>query len=163
MLASPLYLIAMFRYSQLFFFALFCYVCAMPIQQNELLGGNITSTDQSTAYIAASPDNNNKRSMQDIVWSCIATIFACTWVSIHPNIPGPNETYLTKFFRRIGITVLALVVPELIVIWALRQWLVSRKLAKEYAGAVVFSFWCAILGTHNIQTSAGSKCTDFSS
>ncbi|KAK7440612.1 hypothetical protein VKT23_016960 [Stygiomarasmius scandens] len=60
-------------------------------------------------------------------------MFACTWVSIHPNIPGLDEGRPTKFLRRLGITIVALLAPELVVIWALRQWLVSRRLAKEYA------------------------------
>ncbi len=29
------------------------------------------------------------RTTSDIVTSCLATIFACTWTAIHPNIPSP--------------------------------------------------------------------------
>jgi len=115
---------------------LVCYVCAAPIEQGDLTESNIMSVKLSC--VDTDSDDNENRSTQDIVWSCVVTIFACTWVSIHPNIPGLNEGCLTKFFRRVGVTVLALLAPELVVIWALRQWLASRRLAKEYAGAVLF-------------------------
>ncbi|KAK7440606.1 hypothetical protein VKT23_016954 [Stygiomarasmius scandens] len=121
----------MFRYGS-FFFVLFCHAFAFPIEQSGLSESYNTDANSTAACVDSDPDDT-KRSTQDIVWSCIATIFACTWVSIHPNIPGLNVGRLTKFFRRVGVTMLALLAPELIVIWALRQWLVSRRLAKEYA------------------------------
>ena len=27
------------------------------------------------------------RTRFDIVWTCVTTLFICTWVAIHPNIP----------------------------------------------------------------------------
>ena len=35
----------------------------------------------------------HQRTMWDSLWSCLATIFACSWVSVHPNIPGPMNVY----------------------------------------------------------------------
>ena len=45
------------------------------------------------------------RTVWDILWSCLATTFAVTWVSVHPNVPfgiprrdeldGPEETYIS--------------------------------------------------------------------
>ncbi|KAF7333066.1 hypothetical protein MVEN_02371200 [Mycena venus] len=39
-------------------------------------------------------DINNCRKLFDIVWGCLATIFACTWVSVHPNVPPPDPSVL---------------------------------------------------------------------
>ncbi|KAF5366387.1 hypothetical protein D9758_009776 [Tetrapyrgos nigripes] len=102
----------------------FLIACAAPLDHNRR--GEDDTTPAS--------DSDAKRSIQDIVWSCLATIFACAWTSIHPNIPPINEGRVKSFLRRTGITVLALIAPELIVIWALRQWLVSRQIAREYRG-----------------------------
>ena len=36
------------------------------------------------------------------LWSCLATIFACSWVSIHPNIPAPWYESWWRIFLRHG-------------------------------------------------------------
>ncbi|RDB27349.1 hypothetical protein Hypma_004323 [Hypsizygus marmoreus] len=74
---------------------------------------------------------NECRSVPDIVWSCLATIFACTWIAIHPNIP-PQEGVVGSTITRVQILVVALLTPELIILWASRQWFAARAMAKEY-------------------------------
>ena len=80
----------------------------------------------------------------NIVSSCAAIIFSCIWVALHPNIPSPGDSPLRIALRRAKLMVMALITPELIVLWALRQWLVSRRLAdtKKYQGA--FRFYCDV-------------------
>src|SRR4051812_4034839 len=70
------------------------------------------------------------RSVSDIVWSCLTTIFLCTWVSIHPNIPYPDHLEDLGFWQRrthemhqtvtqgLPLFTLALVFPEYILGWA---------------------------------------------
>ncbi|KAI9451581.1 hypothetical protein F5148DRAFT_1370556 [Russula earlei] len=43
------------------------------------------------------------RSLWHIIWSCAVTILLCTWVSVHPNIPSPDETWPRVTLRRIGL------------------------------------------------------------
>jgi hypothetical protein len=74
-----------------------------------------------------------------IVWSCLVTVIACVWVSIHPNVPGPNETAYAVAFRRLKIGALALVTPELVTTWAIRQRLVAHNLAKKYKSGELVS------------------------
>ena len=76
----------------------------------------------------------DQRSILDILWSCLATIFACSWVSIHPNIPAPNESSWRIFLRRLELMFWALFSPEMIITWAFRQWSGSRHLEKLYKG-----------------------------
>ena len=76
----------------------------------------------------------DQRSIWDILWSCLATIFACSWVSVHPNIPGSNESRLRIILRRLELMLWAVIGPEMIIIWALRQWLTARRLEKIYKG-----------------------------
>jgi hypothetical protein len=77
------------------------------------------------------------RTVWNIVWSCLVTIFACTWIAIHPNIPSLDERLFTIALRRLKIMVMALLAPELVIMWSIRQWLVAHRLAKKYQSAFV--------------------------
>ena len=85
----------------------------------------------------------NQRSIWDILWSCLATIFACSWVSVHLNIPAPNESSCRIFFRRLELMFWAVIGPEMIIVWAFRQWLGARHLEKLYRGEIL-SLMCSI-------------------
>lgn len=71
------------------------------------------------------------RTIWNIVWSCLVTIFSCTWVVVHRNIPGPNSRLYTIALERGEITLCALVAPEYILTWAIRQWLVAGQIKDE--------------------------------
>ena len=62
------------------------------------------------------------RTVWDILWSCLATTFAVTWVSVHPNVPFLEETSCMVLKRRIFLMVLALLAPEVMIMWAFKQW-----------------------------------------
>src|SRR5260221_8096304 len=70
------------------------------------------------------------RTTSNIVWSCLATIFTCVWVAIHMNVPYPDEKWYTIALRRGGFMITAVILPELIIIWAGRQFFVSRVVEK---------------------------------
>ncbi|PPQ80725.1 hypothetical protein CVT25_001845 [Psilocybe cyanescens] len=74
------------------------------------------------------------RSTWDILWSCLVTIFACTWVSIHPNSPGPNARRLRVLLGRVELMIWVILIPEMVISWAFRQWLGARELADYYKG-----------------------------
>ena len=76
----------------------------------------------------------DQRTIWEILWSCLATIFACSWVSVHPNIPASNESSRRIFLRRLELMFWAIVGPEMIITWALRQWSGARHLEKLYRG-----------------------------
>ena len=78
----------------------------------------------------------DQRSIWNILWSCLATIFACSWVSVHPNIPAPNESSWRILLRRLELMFWALVAPEMVIGWAFRQWTSARHLEKLYKGKV---------------------------
>ncbi|KAJ8581468.1 hypothetical protein M405DRAFT_924998, partial [Rhizopogon salebrosus TDB-379] len=59
-------------------------------------------------------------------------LFACTWTAIHPNIPGLDDRKLAIMSRRILLMVMALVVPELVIVWAARQFFSARYTANEF-------------------------------
>jgi hypothetical protein len=92
----------------------------------------ILSLDQLQARGPSCNDPNGCRSLGDIIRSCILTILLCTWVSMHPNIPSPDEKWPKVALRRAGLMLLALFFPEAVVAWALRQRQVAAELAKEH-------------------------------
>ena len=87
-------------------------------------------------------DLSHCRTIWNIIWSCIVTIFSCTWVAVHPNIPCPKKMEAKNRFQRwilnpilsfaehrLLLFVCALLVPEYILAWAIRQYLRARKIA----------------------------------
>ncbi|KZT19440.1 hypothetical protein NEOLEDRAFT_1151991 [Neolentinus lepideus HHB14362 ss-1] len=79
------------------------------------------------------PGNGDKfRTIHQIVISCAATVWACTWMTLHLNIPPAHESALWRILRRLGITIVFIMAPELVVAWAVRQWLVARRVTKKW-------------------------------
>ncbi|KAF7369966.1 hypothetical protein MSAN_00626400 [Mycena sanguinolenta] len=77
-------------------------------------------------------DINNCRTLFSIVWGCLTTIFACTWVSVHPNVPPPGQSWLQLFWRRLKMMLVGIIAPELMVGFASKQFFGSRGLSKQY-------------------------------
>jgi len=61
-------------------------------------------------------------------------------VAVHPNIPNPDEKWIKVALRRVGITIMALIAPELVIIWATRQWINARKLVQKYEGGFITTY-----------------------
>jgi len=75
------------------------------------------------------------RTVWDIVWSCLVTISLCTWTASHPNMPGPEHGKVIIGFFRAWLAMDSLLTPELVIVWAIQQWFVARKSAKDMNGA----------------------------
>ncbi|KAF8163800.1 hypothetical protein B0H34DRAFT_697008 [Crassisporium funariophilum] len=93
-----------------------------------------TAIEDAREAVATLPsqETTSQRSHFDMIWSCLVTLFACTWISMHPNIPGSDDSPITIVRRRVKIMLYALIVPEGVMYWAMRQWLGSRKIANKY-------------------------------
>ncbi|KAJ7919457.1 hypothetical protein B0H13DRAFT_244967 [Mycena leptocephala] len=75
--------------------------------------------------------NRCRRTFFGIVSGCLATVFACTWVSVHPNVPPPNQGQLALTWRRFWLMVVAVIAPELVVGFAARQFLDARWFSRS--------------------------------
>ena len=88
-------------------------------------------------------DLGHCRTIWNIVWSCVVTIFSCTWVAVHPNVPCPKKReangwierciwnpFLSFVEHRLPLFICALFVPEYVLAWAIRQFLSARLIAK---------------------------------
>lgn len=90
----------------------------------------IPAVDELTEAQSKCIDITHCRTIWSIIWSCLATIFACAWVAVHRNVPDPKSGAARINLERVGITVCALLVPEYIVAWAIRQWIIASDIAK---------------------------------
>lgn len=79
-------------------------------------------------------DLGHCRSIWDIVWGCVATIFSCTWVALHLNIPKQGKGRLWNLGRRLVAFGIALIAPELIIMEAYGQRTSAQTIASEYKG-----------------------------
>jgi hypothetical protein len=77
------------------------------------------------------------RTIWNIIWSCLVTIFGCTWVAVHPNIPNAEEKWSMTALRRLQLMVMALIAPEFIILWAMRQCFAACSLVKRHKSMFV--------------------------
>lgn len=57
-------------------------------------------------------DLDGGRTLYSIVQSCIVTVFACVWVAVHRNIPGPRQSWISIHLEWPMVIALTLFVPE---------------------------------------------------
>ncbi|KAJ7741823.1 hypothetical protein B0H16DRAFT_1323556, partial [Mycena metata] len=72
--------------------------------------------------------------LSDILAGCFTTIFAVIWVSVYPNVLAPGQSMVKLVFRRLGLMMVAVIAPELIVYFAVRQFYAAKELVQEFAG-----------------------------
>ncbi|KAK0475716.1 hypothetical protein IW261DRAFT_1567505 [Armillaria novae-zelandiae] len=103
-----------------------------------------------------------RRMELNIIWSCLATIFASTWLSVHPNVPGLDLTKegsvwwifdrptIMCSLERVKLMVIAILAPKVMVGWAIRQFLVAMKVrvysSKEHELKLVHGFFVSMGG-----------------
>ena len=78
-------------------------------------------------------DLTHCRTIWSIVWSCLVTIFSCTWVAVHPNVPSPvkRNPIISFAGHRLPLFICALLVPEYVLAWAIRQFFRARQIANR--------------------------------
>ncbi|TFK63212.1 hypothetical protein BDN72DRAFT_826831 [Pluteus cervinus] len=70
------------------------------------------------------------RTIYDIVKSCLFTIAACVYRAVHQNIPDPELGFWGRLRVTMKVTFYALIAPELIIWWAMRQWFGARGVVR---------------------------------
>ena len=67
------------------------------------------------------------RGTWSIVWSCLVTIFICTWSVLHLDVPKHHGRWYL-FFRKVGWMLVTALAPEVILFEALEDFLQARLL-----------------------------------
>ncbi|KAK7022811.1 hypothetical protein VNI00_016938 [Paramarasmius palmivorus] len=110
---------------------LLLYALARPIASSL----SASSTDNSTSFDPITGeciDINGCRTTTGILWSCLSVIFICTWVAIHPNIPVPGTHSAVVVYHNVELMVVALLAPEFMILWAMRQREQAKKIRKKF-------------------------------
>ncbi|KAF9023234.1 hypothetical protein BDZ89DRAFT_1070108 [Hymenopellis radicata] len=125
----------------------------------------------TTAPECGIADADDLRSVYDIVWGCLTTVFACSWLTVHPNVPTDDtrrKGSLHITLERVKLAGIAVIAPEVILIFAMRQWKMARKVKHSTIPIVamthgfVFSnlveHVCSSSQTHNRSADAMVCC-----
>ncbi|KAJ7751613.1 hypothetical protein B0H16DRAFT_1419388 [Mycena metata] len=89
---------------------------------------------------------NNCRTLFDIVWGCLATIFACTWVALHQNVPDRNRSWLSLLLRKLMMMLVTIIAPEMVVALACRQLISALRISKKFNISRTHGFFCTMGG-----------------
>ncbi|KAI0048988.1 hypothetical protein FA95DRAFT_1604798 [Auriscalpium vulgare] len=97
-----------------------------------------SSTGSSLACSSSDPC----RTLSNIIWSCLATIFACIWKAVHRNVPkfqDPKQSWFRRKLDRVveagKIVAVTLFLPEWVLSCAVRQHLHASRLGRELENA----------------------------
>ncbi|KAL0065927.1 hypothetical protein AAF712_007053 [Marasmius tenuissimus] len=78
------------------------------------------------------------RTVADILKSCYWVIVVSIWASIHPNVPNVTyvhpETNIGNLLNQAMIMVVAFLAPELVMLWAMRQSYMAKRVAEKFQG-----------------------------
>ncbi|KAG1889799.1 uncharacterized protein F5891DRAFT_128893 [Suillus fuscotomentosus] len=92
-----------------------------------------TDTTNATTSDNFKAPSFTTRTLWSIISSSVLTLFACVYTAIHPNIPSPKHSaHLHDIWRQLRMVIMALIAPELIVAWAMRQWFSADKVTRQF-------------------------------
>lgn len=74
--------------------------------------------------------------MRDIVWGCVTTIFICTWVSYHPDVPDIRYSERRIFAIRILSVLSSVIAPEMLLVKAFKDWFIVRNYQPSFHGTL---------------------------
>jgi len=100
---------------------------------------NISSLADASPNSPACNDIHNCRTLASIIYSCLATIFACTWGSYHPDIPKRTHTPWRVCVAHFFLVLESFLAPEITVARAFLQrgevCSYKRRFRSQYKGA----------------------------
>ncbi|KAF8642792.1 hypothetical protein AX16_009425 [Volvariella volvacea WC 439] len=85
----------------------------------------------AAAMTASRCDPTQTRTIFNILYSCIGVILLCTHISIHHNIPDQGDSRTKVMWLKIRTTLYALVAPEAVIMWAIRQRIMAGQIAEK--------------------------------
>ena len=77
----------------------------------------------------------NQRGTLDIMWACVTTLATCCWVMLHLNVPAETDSLWTITVRKARWFFLALLAPELVMLFACGQWASARRSVTDMRAA----------------------------
>lgn len=71
------------------------------------------------------------RGTSGLLLSCLLTLGLCVWSAMHLNIPQKHESTLQYWLRNAKWVSLGVLIPELVVLSAWRQWLSAKSMSQQ--------------------------------
>ena len=111
----------------------------------ERIASQVTNNTSSSTIIC--DDIHHCRTIPGIILSCASTVFLCTWVALHPNVPKYLYEPWWKIFsldedrfmeKRIQLMLVALLAPEVILTIAFAEWVDSSLIVINVLGISYF-------------------------
>ncbi|KAK0229400.1 hypothetical protein EDD85DRAFT_776410, partial [Armillaria nabsnona] len=123
------------------------------------LGADVSSADDEGALVCL----QDRRTVLNILWSCLATIFASTWLAIHPNVPGKKITdkgAISLAVERAKIIGIAILAPEVVPGWAAEQFYVAWRVRHDpHSLTLTHGFFLAMGGfCYTLTATSVSEC-----
>ncbi|KAF4610988.1 hypothetical protein D9613_006714 [Agrocybe pediades] len=122
----------------LYYFSLYNSSKAAPLSASSNLVGAFAAAGASLRGTTSVGTTSCPRTRLEIIWACLATILAASWVSVHPNMPNPSDSAFKKTVRRMELMFWAIASPELIIYWAMRQWYGVKKMQREFPAVLCY-------------------------
>ena len=107
-----------------FFLALFIQIALSSDLNTTVLTKNESQDSTIKQGWTSQPDG---RGTLDIIWSCVLTMSLCSWSILCMNLPAQKETRMQILWRKLALTALGVLCPEIIFELAVGQWLSARR------------------------------------
>lgn len=76
-----------------------------------------------------------------ILWTCLMTLFLCTWTVHHLNIPNPKDSTLKKLLRKVGWMIFTVIAPGYTTVNALYQYVQARRSVAAVKAQFGYEWW----------------------
>jgi len=86
----------------------------------------------NTSIIQGCQPSPDGRGTLDPIYSCLLTIFMCTWSVLCVNVPAPSDGITRIFSRKMMFAALGILRPEFIAQAALGQWISAKQSVKLF-------------------------------
>lgn len=94
---------------------------------------------ESQSFQGWTPQPNGRGTI-DIIWSCVFTIFLCSWTVLCLNVPAETDAYWKINWRKFMLAGLCNLGPEFILQLALGQWISATRSKKQFHDAGFYSW-----------------------
>jgi hypothetical protein len=74
----------------------------------------------------------NQRGTIGLLWSCLFTVFLCTWTVLCLNVPAQEDGFWVQVRRKAKWSLIAVFGPEILVSFACGQWTSAKSSVIEF-------------------------------
>lgn len=90
------------------------------------------STNSSLFLTQGWTPSASGRGTIDIIWSCVLTMFLCSWSVLCLHVPSEKDTRFEILWRRCWLTFLCVLGPEFTLQMAMGQWSSARQSVRDF-------------------------------